>query len=599
MHVRFWGTRGSIAKPGSGTVRYGGNTSCVEIRSDSGTLVILDCGTGLQNLGQELIRETSDAVTGHILISHTHWDHIQGIPFFEPFFIPGNEWDIFAPRGLNQSLKDVLAGQMEYTYFPITLDAFGSAIRYHDILEGSFSIDGIQVRSQYLNHPALTLGYRLEVDGSTVVYASDHEPFTRQFSVENAQYSEQDQHHIDFLQGADLVIHDAQYTGEEYAKKIGWGHSSVEQVLDMCSLAGAKRLAITHHDPFRDDDGVDALQSYAREYAAKMDASLEVFAAQEGMTIELTSAVKLSKQKSSGRFSAVSDVTSALVEHSVLLCTNDLALSQLISKVCEAEKVELSVVTNSDELVKRAVEKTPSLVLIDESIVGGSFDEFIETVRKEVPLLEKKTPFIGVSSQHSIPDNASALLSDRLVEPFSFEYARTRVRAWLLRNTCRWLRAAPPEDEEERQKALNNLGILDTEPEERFDRITRLAIKVFNVPIALVSLVDRERQWFKSRQGLDAEETSREVSFCAHALHSDNALVVQDTLSDPRFADNPLVIGEPRIRFYAGYPLKLFGNSRVGTLCLIDSRPHNFSDRQVEVLSDLASMVVQELMEEL
>jgi phosphoribosyl 1,2-cyclic phosphodiesterase len=123
MRVRFWGTRGSIAKPGPSTVRYGGNTSCVEVRSAGGVLVVLDCGTGAHGLGQALMAAAKEPLRGHIFISHTHWDHIQGLPFFAPLFKPGNEWDIYAPRGLGQSLRDTLAGQMQYTYFPITLEA--------------------------------------------------------------------------------------------------------------------------------------------------------------------------------------------------------------------------------------------------------------------------------------------------------------------------------------------------------------------------------------------------------------------------------------------------------------------------------------------
>ena len=165
MLVRFWGTRGSLAKPGPGTVRYGGNTSCVEVRSAAGTLVVIDCGTGAHDLGQALMAEPDQPVRGHLLISHTHWDHIQGIPFFAPLFEPDNEWDIYAPHSLSQSIRDTLAGQMQYTYFPVTLEALGAKIRYHDLVEGVFQVGDITVRSRYLNHPALTLGYRLEADG--------------------------------------------------------------------------------------------------------------------------------------------------------------------------------------------------------------------------------------------------------------------------------------------------------------------------------------------------------------------------------------------------------------------------------------------------
>jgi phosphoribosyl 1,2-cyclic phosphodiesterase len=176
MRVQFWGTRGSIAKPGPSTARYGGNTSCIEVRSARETLVIIDCGTGGHSLGQKLMSGGAQRLRGHILISHTHWDHIQGIPFFHPLFVPGNEWDIYGPRGLGQSLREILAGQMQYTYFPVPLDQCRAKIRYHDLVEGTVDIDDIKVSTHYLNHPALTLGYRLEADGVTVVYACDHEP---------------------------------------------------------------------------------------------------------------------------------------------------------------------------------------------------------------------------------------------------------------------------------------------------------------------------------------------------------------------------------------------------------------------------------------
>src|SRR5512144_3052748 len=158
MRVRFWGTRGSIAAPGPDTVRYGGNTSCIELRSDSGTLVVIDCGTGAHRLSQSLVKSGPHPLRGHVLISHTHWDHIQGLPFFAPLFVPGNEWDIYAPHGFEQSVQETLAGQMQYTYFPVALSDLGASIRYHELIEGTFAIGGIRVTTQFLNHPALTLG---------------------------------------------------------------------------------------------------------------------------------------------------------------------------------------------------------------------------------------------------------------------------------------------------------------------------------------------------------------------------------------------------------------------------------------------------------
>src|SRR5262245_39970933 len=221
MRIRFWGTRGSLAKPGPTTLRYGGNTSCVEVRTHDETLMVLDCGTGAHGLGLSLTAAAKPPLRGHLLITHTHWDHIQGFPFFTPLFVPGNEWDIYAPGGLGQQLEKILAGQMEYTYFPVTLAQLGAAIRYHDLAEGAFSIGAVRVVTQYLNHPALAMGYRLEVGGVTVVYATDHEPNAPPAgdgagaalaSIGTPPVHEEDRRHVEFLADADLVIHDAQYT---------------------------------------------------------------------------------------------------------------------------------------------------------------------------------------------------------------------------------------------------------------------------------------------------------------------------------------------------------------------------------------------------
>src|SRR6266446_10896805 len=160
MDVRFWGTRGSLAKPGPTTLRYGGNTSCVEVRGVDGTLIVLDCGTGAHGLGQALVSAGGPRCDGHLMITHTHWDHIQGFPFFAPLFIPGNTWDIYAPGALGQQLERTLAGQMEYNYFPVTLAQLGASIRFHDLAEGRFTVGAVRVTTQYLNHPALALGYR-------------------------------------------------------------------------------------------------------------------------------------------------------------------------------------------------------------------------------------------------------------------------------------------------------------------------------------------------------------------------------------------------------------------------------------------------------
>ena len=289
MQVQFWGTRGSIPKPGPSTIRYGGNTLCVEVRTARGTLVIIDCGTGLHGLGLKLLATRRGGLNGHILISHTHWDHIQGFPFFVPFFVPGNQWDIYGPKGLNQSLRETLSGQMQHTYFPVSTNEFGSAVHYHDLVEGTFDLDGIKVTTQYLNHPALTLGYRLEADGATMVYCCDHEPFSRALAEGRAEFSGLDQRHADFIKGADLLIHDAQYTAAEYPSKVGWGHSSQEFVVRLAKYAGVKHVALAHHDPLRNDDEVDRIVEKLRAELEGDRCPLIVSAAAEGQVIDLFS----------------------------------------------------------------------------------------------------------------------------------------------------------------------------------------------------------------------------------------------------------------------------------------------------------------------
>ena len=294
MQVRFWGTRGSIPTPGPATVRYGGNTSCVEVRTPGGALLVLDAGTGLRALGDALMSEGARARRGHLLIGHTHWDHIQGFPFFRPISEPGSVWDVYAPRGFGASLRDTLAGQMQYTYFPVGLDELGATIRYHDLVEGGFAIDDVRVTARYLNHPALTLGYRLETGGISVVYSTDHECHLNSAALPGPPLSRVlrpahtgDRRHLDFVAGADLLIHDAQYTEAEYAGHVGWGHSTIEYVVDLAIAGGVKRLALFHHDPHRDDAELDSLVGASRQRVIDAGGTLEVFAASEGQTVEL------------------------------------------------------------------------------------------------------------------------------------------------------------------------------------------------------------------------------------------------------------------------------------------------------------------------
>jgi phosphoribosyl 1,2-cyclic phosphodiesterase len=285
MQVKFWGTRGSIPVPGEGTIRYGGNTSCVEVRSAAGTTVIIDCGTGLRVLGQEWISAEAKPKHAYVLLSHTHWDHIQGLPFFLPFFTSGYEWDVYGPKSLSGSIRETLAGQMQYSYFPVGTGHFTAAIHYHDLREGQLDLNDIKVSVRYLHHTTLTCGFRLEVDGCVVAYCCDHEPYVAAAAYGDTPLAERDKEHAEFAKGADLLIHDAQYSEQEYAKKIGWGHSTAEYVCKVAQYAGVKKVALTHHEPTQSDAAIDAhVRSIQDRFSKKMP-EIEIFAAREGQTI--------------------------------------------------------------------------------------------------------------------------------------------------------------------------------------------------------------------------------------------------------------------------------------------------------------------------
>ncbi len=594
MQVRFWGTRGSIATPGPATVRYGGNTSCVEVRSDSGALILIDCGTGAHALGQAL-QEQAKACSGHILISHTHWDHIQGLPFFAPLFVEGNEWHIYGPRGLNQSLRDVLAGQMEYAYFPVALNAFAAKVHYHEVVEGGFSIGDMRVETQYLNHPALTVGYRIEADGATLVYASDHEPHNAEAGHGHVETVEGgDVAHAAFIRDADLLIHDAQYTAAEYPAKIGWGHSTIEYVIDMAAAANVRQVALYHHDPARTDDALDALVAAARERAANAGSPLIVSGAAEGSVIELRG----SDEPKFAPFlpsSLVNPTDDVLTE---LMLIAGVAEDELAILVAAAKADNIPTATVATKNLAEAIRTThPSLIFLGDAAPGADPVALCQELRSLQDDDAKDIPIIVVTAQAQVaPERGEAAgVTDWLTRPYSIQYARSRMRAWLMRSMLRWRKAALPQNEEDRLKAVYRLGLLDTPAEERFDRHTRIAAAAFDAPIALVTLIDRDRQWYKSHLGFDFSETPRDIGFCSHAILEDAPFVVTDALRDDRFAENPVVIGDPRVRFYAGIPLRTSDGSRVGALCIVDHKPRSLSPTQLKMLQDIARLVEEEL----
>ena len=293
MRLRFWGTRGSIAAPGPHTNHFGGNTSCIELTANDGMHMILDCGTGARPLGDDWMKRIRGPISATILLTHTHWDHIQGFPFFAPLFAATNHFKVYGPEGAQLSLRDVLAGQMEHHYFPVELNELAARISYSDIAEGTYQFDGLLVRAQRMNHPSPTFGYRIEGDGVSMCYLSDHEPFAeevwRDGAIAPARIdliaNEGDRRHAEYMANADVVIHEAQYTPEEYQAKKSWGHSSYTYVVQTAAVAGVRRLFLTHHDPSHDDALVARIEQRAQDLARRLGSTMEVRCAFEGCEI--------------------------------------------------------------------------------------------------------------------------------------------------------------------------------------------------------------------------------------------------------------------------------------------------------------------------
>jgi CheY-like chemotaxis protein len=444
MRIRFWGTRGSLAKPGPDTLRYGGNTSCVEVRAADGTLLVLDCGTGAHDLGRALMAPGELPRRGHLLISHTHWDHIQGFPFFGPLFVPDTEWDVYAPRGLSRSLEATLAGQMEYAYFPITLAQMGAVIRYHDIEEGSFEAGGIRVTARYLNHPAVALGYRLEADGAVFVYATDHEPHSRHqpdtqsAGAAPAPVHPEDQRHIDFLAGADLVVHDAMYTDAEYPAKMSWGHTAAEQAVDYAIAARARRLALFHHDPGRDDEAIDVLVETCDARARAASSPLQVFGAAEGQVIDLEPA-----EPAAGPAPAVARASARARTRggrpaTILIADDDAEIVSLLTETLAPDGFRLLCAFDGVATLAIARRERPDLVLLDWTMPGQDGLAVCRALRQEADPRLNSVPVVLLTARTTAEETAAGFdagVTDYIVKPFKPAHVRSRVESWLLRTT--------------------------------------------------------------------------------------------------------------------------------------------------------------------
>lgn len=294
MKIRFWGVRGSIASPGPSTVRYGGNTTCIEIRTDNNELIILDAGTGIFPLSQTLLAELP--VTANVFISHSHWDHIQGLPFFIPNFIPGNTlrlhgaFDPVSGKGVEQ----VMAVQLQYSYFPVREAEMKARMEYVTLKpEQSLQIGSATVTPFLMNHPVIDFGYRIEANGKSVFFTGDHEPPLNIYEPGDESYDEY-QGFIDekahsilrAMHGVDVLIADSSYTEAEYPAKKGWGHGTFNSSMAYAKSAGAKMLFCTHHEPTRSDDALEAAFRQVLLDNPPLAGGPEVRLAREGETYE-------------------------------------------------------------------------------------------------------------------------------------------------------------------------------------------------------------------------------------------------------------------------------------------------------------------------
>jgi phosphoribosyl 1,2-cyclic phosphodiesterase len=305
VKIRFWGVRGSYPVPGPQTNRYGGNTSCVEVRPKDGPHIVIDAGTGIRRLGKEMMQGSHGEGRGvsHLLISHTHWDHIQGLPFFAPLYQGGNRFYVYARQRDDTHLRAVFASQTEDPYFPVPFNAVKADVAFRELVEGArFQIGDVRVGCTRLNHPWIAMAYRLDCDGASVVYSTDTAPFTdilleKEFikspprlgdppkQEDAAKLVQMRDALVDLCRGADLLIYDTQFTPDEYRSRPHWGHSTPNDAIAIALAADVRRLALFHHAPERTDDEQDRILAETRE--AVRGTGLTVTAAAEQTEVEL------------------------------------------------------------------------------------------------------------------------------------------------------------------------------------------------------------------------------------------------------------------------------------------------------------------------
>jgi ribonuclease BN (tRNA processing enzyme) len=270
--------------PGPGTLRFGGNTPCVSVEISGEPLYVFDCGSGIKQLSDHLAATKVQRLSARVFISHTHWDHINTIPFFGPLYMRGNQIEVFGPYQGDLTIERAIAAQMESVYFPVTIREFGARLVFRDLREETVTFGSVRIDTILLKHPGYCLGYRLTCHGRSVCYITDNELYLRTDPRYDLAYVER---LANFVRGADLLITDTTYRDHEYPAKVDWGHSCVSEVADLAARARVKRLHLFHHDPDQSDDDIDLKLKEAREALARLGSNVECNAPAEGSKLVL------------------------------------------------------------------------------------------------------------------------------------------------------------------------------------------------------------------------------------------------------------------------------------------------------------------------